>query len=157
MDALLNWNETYADLALANGDLAMDTGLATAVVISLCTDGRAAFSDELPPGTTQRRGWWAGDADFGSKLWLLVREKTTQKTAFRARQYAEKALSWMVEDGLAESVKVEAEILNPETIAVGIEIRRGSNKKYDYLWRGMESNDQSTYSTRIKIPMGNAA
>lgn len=154
MDALLTWNGTSADLGIVNGDLAMDTGLFTAVVISLCSDGRAAFADELPPGVSERRGWWAGDADFGSKLWLLVREKTTQQTAFRARQYAENALRWMVEDGLAESVTVESEILNPEAIAVAVEIRRGGNKKFDYLWRGMENNDLNTYSTRIKIPLG---
>lgn len=153
MDAALIWDQVKADIALSGGDLLADNGLATAVIISLCSDARAEFSDELPAGVTERRGWWGGDKDFGSKLWLLTREKTTARTAARAREYVQKALQWLIDDGIAQSVEVTAEILNPYTLAVSASISRGSNKKYDYLWRSMASTDQSTYVASLKIPL----
>jgi phage gp46-like protein len=158
MDAALIWNGTAGDVAVIGNDLITDTGLATAVVVSLCSDGRAAFNDELPAGVNERRGWWGvGTTGWGSKLWLLSREKTTRKTAARAREYATKALQWMIDDGIAQAVSVTAEILNPSTIALGITISRSTNKKYDYLWRGMEGNEANTYTTTLNINSGAAS
>lgn len=104
------------DLALtpAGHDLATDAGLRAAVVISLFSDRRADADDEIPDGTTDRRGCWqesfpAAEGDqLGSRLWLLARAKEVPETLSRAEQYAREALAWLVTDSVAADVGVEA-------------------------------------------------
>lgn len=107
-----DWN---ADCEVRAADLLAERDLETAVLLSLLCDARARDDDVLPDGGTDRRGWWADSAApevegdrTGSRLWLLSREKILPETLRRARDYAEEALAWLVEDGAAESVRVEA-------------------------------------------------
>ena len=107
-------NGMTGDLAMAGGQLAVDGTLATAIVHSLFTDRRAAEDDPLPAGVESRRGWWGdltlpdeGD-QYGSKLWLLNREKQLPDTLRRAEEYAAEALQWLIDDGKALTVGVEA-------------------------------------------------
>ncbi|HLO61388.1 MAG TPA: phage GP46 family protein [Azonexus sp.] len=88
--------------------------LVRAVIISLFTWRRANPDDELPGD--QRMGWW-GDSfptvpndRIGSRLWLLSRAKFSKNNSpvDRAREYAEEALAWLVEDGVVARVEVEA-------------------------------------------------
>lgn len=103
-----------ADLVIANGLLQLDAGLRTAVLISLFSDARANESDELPANDGDRRGWWGDsfseiDGDrIGSRLWLLSRSKQTDGTLELARGYSRDALAWMLDDGIASSVDVDA-------------------------------------------------
>jgi phage gp46-like protein len=144
MDVGLIWKEMGADLALEDLALVRDDGLKTAVVLSLFIDRRAEDDDELPDNTGDRRGWWAdayaeiADDKIGSRLWLLSREKQLPSVLARAREYAEEALAWLVEDSVAESVTVEtwwvrtgvmgllARIYKPDAPAI--------EYKFDYLW-----------------------
>jgi phage gp46-like protein len=120
-DIRINWDselmagDFYFDSAVQ--DLELDDGLETAVLVSLFTDRRAKVDDTLPDlNNLDRRGWWGdlgspeveGD-QIGSRLWLLGREKTQESVLVRARKYAEEALRWMTEDGVAKSIKVESE------------------------------------------------
>lgn len=119
MDFALLWDQLAdrADMAVAAGDLVMDSGLGTAVIISLGTDRLAAADDEIPDGTANRRGWW-GDMPIdpgtalarpdaiGSRLWLLRRALATPATQRRAEAYAREALAWMLEDGVAGRIDV---------------------------------------------------
>lgn len=116
------------DLAVIGAALQPDAGLETAVVLSLFTDSRATDADELPVGETDPRGWWGdvaapvpGDL-FGSRLWLLNREKQTQETLNRARTYAEEALGWLIEDAIATAVLVEAEWVARGILGLGVTI-----------------------------------
>jgi phage gp46-like protein len=105
-----------ADMTLAGGDLATDEGVVTAVLVSLFSDARAEPGDAIPDGTSDPRGYWADNADppmggvagrrLGSKLWLLSRAKQTDETLALAKGYAEAALQWMVDDGVATEVTV---------------------------------------------------
>ena len=101
------------DLVDTGTGLALDDGLTTAVLCSLFTDRRAAPDDLRPGDAPERRGWaldlFNPDDRWGSKLWLLAREKATGETLARARAYAEEALAWLIEDGLAARVEVLAE------------------------------------------------
>lgn len=130
------------DLALVSGDLATDAGLQTATVLSFFTDRRALPEDELPDDTGDRRGWWAdayNDRPFGSRLWLLHREKEQESVLRRAKEYAEEALAWMVEDGVAAAVEVEAETYRSGTLLIRTAIIRGDGsvleRNYEYVWR----------------------
>jgi len=137
-DLALAWNaaEQRADMAVAAGDLLADDSLATAVILSLGTDARAAADEALPdPRDTDRRGWW-GDLPvdaataparpdrLGSRLWLLRRSTATARTARLAEAYAREALAWLVEDRVAQSVDVATQLL-PGRIDLAITIRRG--------------------------------
>jgi len=88
--------------------------LARAVVISLFTWRQAGPDDVLPsPGLLT--GWWGdafadvpGDA-IGSRLYLLGRAKLLPSTPASAVAYAKEALAWLVADGIATAVDVQAE------------------------------------------------
>lgn len=102
--------------------------LAQAVLISLLTWRRADPDDALPV-EGERNGWWAdafsADNDlFGSRLWLLNRAKPSLDSVAAAREYAEEALAWLVADGLAASVQVEAERIGASAIGLGVTVQR---------------------------------
>ncbi|MFT4271274.1 MAG: phage GP46 family protein [Pantoea sp.] len=84
--------------------------LTRAVVISLFT-WRKAGRDDIPE---EDNGWW-GDSyptvqndRIGSRLYLLKRQKLTNKTPIKAREYITEALSWLTADGVAASLVVTA-------------------------------------------------
>jgi len=110
--------------------LSEDDGLESAVIISLFTDRRADTDDDIPDGTLEKRGWWGDDfnddaADrIGSRLWLLSREKQLPEVLNRARQYAEEALRWLIDDGVAESVEVAASIPRAGMLGLQVSIQR---------------------------------
>jgi phage gp46-like protein len=100
--------------------------LVRAVIVSLFTWRRANPDDSRP--AEQRMGWWGDtfapiDNDrIGSRLWLLSRAKLTQETANRAREYALEALQWLIDDGVASRVEVEAERQGQQTLALAVRI-----------------------------------
>ena len=96
--------------------------LVRAVVISLFTWRRANPDDDLPGDL--RMGWW-GDSfppvandRIGSRLWLLSRSKLTAETVSRAKEYAEEALRWLIDDGVAARVDVEAARIDTFTLGL---------------------------------------
>lgn len=106
-----------------------DDSIAELVLISLFTDQRASASDELPDDSHDLRGWPADsyyDSPWGSKLWLLKREKLTTDIRNLAVKYAESALSWLTDDGdngiVAKSVTVTGSIPQFQTLALAISV-----------------------------------
>ncbi|MFB1078129.1 phage GP46 family protein [Photobacterium damselae] len=111
------------------GGQPMNQSLTALVLISLFTDARASESDALPDGSGDRRGWPGDsfyDAPWGSRLWLLSREKLTTDVRNRAVTYAEEALAWFtVDDGngaLAQKVTVTGSIPIFQMLALHITI-----------------------------------
>jgi len=106
--------------------LASSEPLVRAVIISLFTWRRARPDDEQPGNS--REGWWGDtfasvqDDRIGSRLWLLSRAKMTAETPRRAKEYAEEALAWLVEDGIAARVDVEVERRGIDTLALATRI-----------------------------------
>ena len=124
-------------------DLVHDDGLETAVIISLFTDARVSEA-ELPPGTTDKRGWWGdlfatvqGDR-IGSKLWTLERRILNEETARDMETYAKEALDWLVGDNVAASVEVSASVVKPNSISLSVKIQKpdGTDSLFDFLWNG---------------------
>lgn len=100
--------------------------LVRAVINSLFTWARARPGDELPTPESPRMGWWGdsyspveGDR-FGSRLWLLSRETLTSAVIAKARDLAQEALAWLVTDGIAERVQVQAERRGDDGLAMSI-------------------------------------
>lgn len=143
------------DAALEGGLLFTDESLRTAVFISLFTDKLAGPDDELPATEDWRRGWWgdclatvSGDR-IGSHLWLLFRCKQTEETRRRGEEYTRAALAWMVEDGVARGVDVEAAWLEPVTgvlcIAIAIHKPDGSAERY-FFSVNTQTSEAFTYA-----------
>ena len=133
-----NSDKKAFDLSLlTSGGLKATDSLQTAVLISLFTDRRAGPDDVLPEDAgvqsllpPDRRGW-CGDAlpetpgdKIGSRLWLLARAKQTEETRRRAIFYAEEALAWLIEDGLALAVTVTAEWVEYQYLRMRVDVQR---------------------------------
>lgn len=105
--------------------------ISTLALISLFTDARADVSDTLPDDSKDLRGW-PGDSFYsepwGSKLWLLYREKMTTDVRNKAVKYAEDALAWMLRDNgagvVAKSVQVTGAIPKFQTLALNVVITK---------------------------------
>lgn len=114
-DIAIFFSETTGfDIGLDGLDLATESGLRSAVIISLFTDARAKPDDVLPDGSHDRRGCWMDSfmpqgQSIGSRLWLLSREKELPDVPGRAKEYAEEALEWLIKEGAATAVSVTAE------------------------------------------------
>ena len=144
------WTNFAGDIQLSGPSLAEDDGLQTAVLHSLFTDARARPGDPLPvnaqlAGTPDRRGWWGdsyspipGDR-YGSRLWLLHREKQLASVVERAREYALEALQWLIEDGVARAVNVTAEVVRTGVLGLSIEIVRSDRPvaqyRFETFWK----------------------
>jgi len=135
------------DLSLSGADLATDEGLQTAVIVSLFTDRRASADDDIPDDASDRRGWWAdkwpgepGD-QIGSRLWLLGREKQLTAVLKRAREYAEEALQWLIDDGIASRVEITAYDVRRGVLGMNIRIDRPTKGvaiyNFSYLWESL--------------------
>jgi len=119
------------DLEYSTGDLTLDKGLESAVIISMYTDARAGDDDKLDD-PDDKRGWWGDltneydDDRIGSKLWLRARSKTTNETLVLAKKDVKDCLQWMLDDGVAVRIDVNAERLarNDGVVDVlGIELK----------------------------------
>lgn len=136
--------EHGVDYAIETMLLAKDDGLTTAVLLSLFTDRRAEPDDAVQGD--DRRGTWLDayglDGDkMGSRLWLLERAKLLPETVTQVREYCEEALDWMVRDGVAKSVAVQAWIVrNYPAGIIGAQIDivkpdgTTTRYKFDKLW-----------------------
>lgn len=149
MDLKIDFNlESGFDFLLLDNDLATDTTLKTAIIISLFTDKRVSI-DELPDGQRDPRGYWGdvvGDNAgvlMGSKLWLLEREKHTAEVRELAREYAQEALKWLIDEQIAKSVDVSVEYIAAEQSRINVLVSRPMGRaidyQFDFVWRGINA------------------
>ena len=116
--------------------------LQTAVLISLFTDAEATPDDLAGTAFDDPRGWWADDAKaLGSKLWLRLRSKQTDATLALVKGDVAAALQWMIDDGVAAVVDVEAEWGAPGMLGVRVTLARSDGAKvalaFDWAWKGL--------------------
>jgi phage gp46-like protein len=138
--------EKIIDMVLVPGDIAGDDGLETAVIISLFSDARA--TDDMLDAIDNDgdlRGFWGDitrpDDSTGSLLWTMKRSKQLTSTLAKARGYCQDALSWLVQDQIAQRVEVRTRYLAPASGVMIIEVdiyRPGSANpvlyRYGYEW-----------------------
>ncbi|MGX2947342.1 phage GP46 family protein [Frederiksenia canicola] len=129
-DIALTWIDGNGDIAIEQTELVLDDSLTNAVIISLFTDLRVEG----------QRGWWGESFSqpIGSKLWRLNREKQLPGILDTAKQYAEEALQWLIDEKLVQDIVVTAS--NPETafllLSVAIKLLDGSTEQREFkaLW-----------------------
>ncbi|MBA5235294.1 phage GP46 family protein [Pectobacterium aroidearum] len=118
------------DIEIEHNGLSSDEGLVSLVLICLFTDARAAASDEIPDGTEDRRGWPGdsfSDFSWGSKLWLIEREKLTEAVRLRAENYANLSMQPLIHYGYARATQVIATIPRMNWLALSIVLTRPNN------------------------------
>ncbi len=149
VDIALKWTDSGADIVLDAADLTRGNDIKTAVLTSLFSDARATDSQV---DDDNKRGWWADfTKDFGSLMWLLEREKLTEATAQRARDYCRAALAWLITEGIASKTQIDTTIVKSEGLKIRIIITRGANKKYDYAWQGIKDEAYTFNGTTLQV------
>lgn len=139
---LLQGGQPNADIGILNGDLITNKDLQSAIIISLLCNRLAEVGD-VPTGT-DRQGWW-GDTYLtnngfliGSRLWLLHRANATQETANLAQSYCLEALQWLITQGVANSISVQAEINGLYALLISIQIYKPDTTvetfQFEYVW-----------------------
>lgn len=141
---LVDGSEVSIDLLLVAGDLALDEGLRTALLVSLLTDRRADADDVLPLGETDRRGW-PGDllerdpSDWiGSKLWLHFPGKRTEQTRLAMEAAAREAIAWVERDQVARIVTCAVSFEDVAAVRITIAVKRvtsGAVVSVAHVWR----------------------
>ena len=142
ISTIWNVDESVGDWVQAGAMLQSGDDLVTAIYISLFTDRTARADDEIPDGTTNRRGWW-GDVDqkyqLGSRLWLLSRAKQTNETLLRARDYINEALKWMVDDGIVVKFNVRTEWTRPGMLGAQVTAYKKDgasvSQRFEWAWK----------------------
>jgi phage gp46-like protein len=140
------------DISTARGDFAIDTGLLTAVIVSLFTD-RLAEPGDILPDNNGPRGWWGDGYNgylIGSRLWLLRRSTLTQATLNLAQDYATEALQWMIDDGVVGAVVVVATQtgINSASLAVTL-TQAGASNTYKLAWRNQAATNVAAANLTI--------
>lgn len=140
--ALRLTDDNELDLVFEDDDLACETGLLTSVLLSLFLDRQAEVEDVLPGYDPNRRGWWGdqfqgieGDK-IGSREWLVQGGKLLPELNTLREQYADEALAWMLEDGVAEAIRTTATIEGSAT-CLAVEIQRPQDPvpfRFNALW-----------------------
>ncbi|CAH6196405.1 MULTISPECIES: phage GP46 family protein [Citrobacter freundii complex] len=117
----LSWQNLLSrgDITVQHDGLSLDDGLVTLVLICLFTDSRADADDEIPDGSGDPRGWPGdtfSDYQWGSKLWLLEREKLTEAIRLRVEDYASLSMQPLLREGYARNAEVTATIAASDRI-----------------------------------------
>lgn len=147
-DIRLSLEDGAGILEIKQNDLERDAGLETALLVSLFTDRRATLEQVRAAGMdeTDLRGWWGDEGaeePIGSLVWLLGRAKITPETLTLFRDYALQAWQWLIQDGAAESITVEAERSDVETILLQVVVKRPQsaesvNFRWYYNWEAQQ-------------------
>lgn len=120
-----------------NGDILTADAFDTALLYSIYGERRAS-SDEVVDAQL-RRGWIgnAGDFENGSKIWLLRQARLTRDILNQLEDEAEKALQWMVDDGLAVALGGINAVLSNGAVGLDTTIFRSRDKvvrRFFILW-----------------------
>jgi phage gp46-like protein len=147
-DVRIVWSPEFmsGDWSIVDGQLDVTRALVTATAVALFTHRTADADDVLPDGTSDRRGCWSDYEaaeiwdgwPWGSRLWLLVREKQTEETRSRAEFYIREALDPFVQKRLVASYDLVVEWFAHERLGAEITFDRGPDGavtvRFETLW-----------------------
>ena len=133
----------------ANGFISLEGGLETASLYSTLTNRRAPESNEEV--IDQPFGWWGDDFPevdgdlWGCLLWLeLGRSKLAIADLRRVQVAVENGHKWMLEDGLASTIVVTVERIDPDTINAVVNITEPDGTQWQKIWKVHRDNVRGT-------------
>lgn len=141
IDVTVNSITGLRDLSIgSDGDLQSVDDFSTSVDLSILTNRRANSSEV--PQAINRRGW-IGDLTprvqgrkVGSKAWLFEQARRDIDTINGVRDAVQEALQWVIEEGQADRVTIDAVASGTSGVLVTVEFLVGNNlvKRYFSLW-----------------------
>lgn len=155
MDVKTTITDAGFDVVIEGGDLVLEDSPITPVLVSIFSDRRREDSDPIfDERDLDRRGWWAdSEADrFGSGLWLyLWRTTLTLRNIEKIRETLLNSLLWMVEDGFAARVEVQAERVGVDRLSICIILERGQSTLWPEAWDDLDARlaEFASVTTRI--------
>ena len=82
---------------------------------------------------------------MGSLLWTLAREKITSDTMNKAKEYAEDALKWLIDDKVLTKIDVVVERYNTDGVSMIITYYRENGEKntmrFSNLWKQISGDN----------------
>lgn len=126
-------------VTIYEGDLDQRELLLEMVLISLFSWGRASAADG-----EERHGWWGAAVavdvpnDWGSRLWQLENETVSTVTPTIVESMCSEALQWMIDQGVASSVDVSAEIVGSR-VPVVITIDGSEVARWADIWEALSA------------------
>lgn len=137
MDLALVKNGLLYDLDFDGRDLKMTESLYGGILFSL---GIKALSDDDVSNKDARlekepAGWWANaleSVQIGSTIWSI--KKKTSDYLSRVKESAEKALAWIVSDGVAAEVTVDASDVG-EVCEIDVTVRRPDGRTEEFTFQ----------------------
>ena len=144
-DVALVLDKGFFDIKIDGQDLMSDDGLENALSISVFTDARVT-DDQLPYGSTSKRGWWGdmfsdipGDK-IGSRLWTINPAKITDDTRKLAEDYCRESTKWLIDDGIADTINFTTEYNEGKHLNIFIEVVKpsGVTSKYQVVWEAQK-------------------
>lgn len=134
------------DFSEADHDLLTTDSLENVVIISIGTYARERNLDKVANLSPVVGGWWGDALDekgtLGGYLYEAFPGKLTDGTARRIETLVVDALQWMVNDGVAKSVKCGAEIVDDEVVSIQITIERPDGESvamlYEIKWKATD-------------------
>lgn len=129
MDIALNWINNSGDISFSDKDFVTDDSLKSVILMSIFTDKRVG----------NERGVWFDSYEgfqLGSRLWLIDREKRMDQVPLRANEYVEEALSWLKEEGVIKSVKVDSYLDGSNMLQIPISVTKpdGVVSRFEFVW-----------------------
>jgi phage gp46-like protein len=140
-DIALQLNNGFFDIVIDGQDLMYDDGLENALSLSIFSDARVT-EDQLPYGSTNKRGWWGdlfseipGDK-IGSRLWTINPAKITEDTRNLTEDYCRESTKWLIDDGIADTINFTTEYNVNKHLNILIETVRpgGVVSKFQVVW-----------------------
>lgn len=132
------------DIEIDGFDFASAEGFESAIPTSFFTDARASAVQVQE--AINRRGWIGNilfadiGRELGGLLWLLEQARITDDTLNFAKTYCQDSLQWMIDDGLARSIRVSIERNGTRGITILTDVVSIENtvKRYVTLWRSTD-------------------
>jgi phage gp46-like protein len=134
------------DIPLNSDGTDLDTidGLETAITVSLFTFARANPGNVLD--AFKRRGWVGNllslseGYELGSELWVLEQARIDTGTMNKIKNFVQRALNWMITDGIADRIEVSAFQLGERGARVDIILRKNATEvgRYSTVWNNTQ-------------------
>lgn len=139
-DVVLEASKGYYDIEWTeSGDISTGQTLDTYILMCIFEEVRATGTEV--PAANRRRGWIGNEStpgfEQGSKAWLFEQERVRGSVLAELGQVVRNALQPLIDDGLAEDVRVSTPKLQRGKVVVDIDLYRSGSpvdrKTYE-LW-----------------------
>lgn len=125
------------DLDFSTGDLSLTDSLENAVLLSLACWARDDEIRDVAHIEPDLGGWWGNsleDVEIGSQIWKLFKKKLNTPTAENAVAAAQKALKWMVDDGVAKETNVDA-VIDGALLCLTVTVVKPDSTGEEFRWQ----------------------